>query len=254
MVRAAVAAVPAEGDDWAYLSSGTWSLLGIESDHPVITAESRGFNFTNEAGLGGTTRLLKNIVGLWIVQECRRAWLSAGDDYSYAELARLAAEAEPLRVLIDPTWEEFAKAGRMPEKVAEYCSRTGQAPPKTPGAIIRCVYESLSLLYHETLLQAEKIWGRKVSRLHIVGGGSQSDFFNQLVANAIGLPVTAGPVEATAIGNVLIQALALGDIGSRAQLRQVVKNSFPTKTYQPQDRESWHIALAKFKKLITNTL
>jgi rhamnulokinase len=249
---AAVAAVPAEGENWAFLSSGTWSLLGLETTAPVITRDSREYNFTNEAGLCGTTRLLKNIVGLWIVQECRRDWVAAGDDYSYEDLARLAAEAEPLVSLIDPEQEDFYKPNGMPKKVRDYCERTGQPVPKTPGAIVRCVYESLALCYHQVLRLAEKITGRYVARLHIVGGGSKSDFFNQLVADAIQRPVAAGPVEATAIGNVLIQALALGHIKSHAELRRIVKDSFPSKMYQPRAAAAWTNALAKFQKLNPN--
>jgi rhamnulokinase len=247
---AAVAAVPAEGKDWAFLSSGTWSLLGVEMPQPVITKESREAGFTNEAGLGGTTRLLKNIVGLWIVQECRRAWAAGGEDYSYEDLARLAAEAEPLVSLIDPEWEDFSKPDRMAEKVTEYCTRTGQVVPKTPGAIVRCVYESLALRYAQVLRFAGKISGRPAARLHIVGGGSKSDLFNQIVADATGLPVIAGPIEATAIGNVLIQALALGHLASHAELRGVVKNSFPSKTYEPRPSEIWKKASEKFVDLV----
>jgi rhamnulokinase len=245
----AVAAVPAEGDDWAYLSSGTWSLLGVESPKPVITKESREFNFTNEAGLGGTTRLLKNIVGLWIVQECRRAWLKAGHDYSYDDLAYMATEAEPLKSLIHPADARFYKPDQMPEKVAAYCQETGQTAPSTPGAIIRCVYESLALLYRGTLQQVQTITGRKISQLHIVGGGSKSELLNQMAANATQIPVAAGPVEATAIGNLLVQALALGHLKSHAELRQVVRNSFPTKIYQPQHQAAWEEAWQKFTKL-----
>lgn len=248
----AVAAVPAEGEDWAFLSSGTWSLLGLETKGPVITRDTREYNFTNEAGLGGTTRLLKNIVGLWIVQECRRDWSAAGEDYSYEDLARLAAEAEPLVSLIDPEQEEFYKPNAMPKKVRDYCERTRQPVPKTPGAIVRCVYESLALRYQQVLRIAEKITGRHVARLHIVGGGSKSDFFNQLVADAIQRSVAAGPVEATAIGNVLIQALALGHIQSHAELRRIVKDSFPSKMYQPREAAAWTNALAKFEKLNPN--
>ncbi|HEY0256618.1 MAG TPA: rhamnulokinase family protein [Candidatus Methylacidiphilales bacterium] len=246
---AAVAAVPAEGEDWAYLSSGTWSLLGIESSTPIITKESRACDFTNEAGLGGTTRFLKNIVGLWIVQECRRAWLKEGHDYAYDDLVRLATEAEPLQSFIHPADPRFPKPDRMPQKVADYCAETGQKVPATPGAIIRCVYESLALLYHKTVQQMQKISGRKIARLHIVGGGSKSDLFNQLVANATQIPVLAGPVEATAIGNMLVQALALGHLKSRDELRQVVRHSFPCKVYQPQQQAQWKEALQKFEKL-----
>ena len=247
---AAVAAVPAEqGEDWAYLSSGTWSLLGLESAKPIITKESRHYNFTNEAGLGGTTRLLKNIVGLWIVQECRRTWAKEGRDYSYEELAKLAGEAEPLQALIHPADPRFYKPEQMPQKVAAFCAETGQKAPSSPGAIIRCVYESLALLYRETLRQAEEISGRKVSRLHIVGGGSRSDLLNQMAANATQLPVFTGPVEATAIGNLLVQALALGHLKSAAELRAVVRHSFPCQVFQPEEREAWDEARQQFAKL-----
>jgi len=246
---AAVAAVPAEGEDWAYLSSGTWSLLGIENPTPVINKKSSGHNFTNEAGLGGTTRLLKNIVGLWIVQECRRAWQKEGHNYSYDDLARQAGEAEPLRSLIHPADARFYKPDQMPQKIADYCSETGQPVPATPGAIIRCAYESLALLYRGTLEQLEEISGKTISRLHIVGGGSKSDLLNQMAANATQIPVVAGPVEATAIGNLLIQALALGHLKSSVELRQVVKNSFPGKVYQPEHQAEWEQAWQKFKEL-----
>ena len=245
----AVAAVPAEGEDWAFLSSGTWSLLGMETKQPVITEESREAGFTNEAGLGGTTRLLKNIVGLWIVQECRRAWLAQGEEYTYEDLARLAADAAPLVSLIDPDWEDFGKPDRMPEKITEYCMRTKQPVPKTPGAIVRCVYESLALRYEQVLQLAEKLAGRHAARLHIVGGGSKSDLFNQIVADAIGRPVLAGPVEATAIGNLLIQALALGQVASHAELRGIVRTSFPVKTYEPRTDDAWRKASKKFSNL-----
>jgi rhamnulokinase len=245
----AVAAVPAQGEDWAYISSGTWSLLGIESSSPVITKQSRAYNFTNEAGLGGTTRLLKNIVGLWLVQECRRTWQKEGHDYSYDDLARLAGEAEPLQSLIHPADPRFSKPDQMPQKIADYCRETGQPVPSTPGEIIRCAYESLALLYRGTLQQVCEISGRKISRLHIVGGGSKSDLLNQMAANATQIPVQAGPVEATAIGNILIQALALGHLKSSVELREVVKLSFPGKVYQPEHHAAWEEAWNQFKKL-----
>ena len=245
----AVAAVPAKGKEWAYLSSGTWSLLGIESASPVITSASRNHNFTNEAGLGGTTRLLKNIVGLWIVQECRRAWQKEGHEYSYDDLARLASEAPPLKALIHPGDSRFYKPDQMPQKIADYCAETNQYVPKSPGEVIRCVYESLALLYRGTLQQIQEISGSKISRLHIVGGGSKSDLLNQMAANATQIPVQAGPVEATAIGNILIQALALGHLKSADELREVVRLSFPGKTYEPEQHEAWEQAWNKFKEL-----
>jgi rhamnulokinase len=223
----------------------------METPKPVITGASRAYNFTNEAGLGGTTRLLKNIVGLWIVQECRRTWLKEGHELAYDDLARLASEARPLRSMINPADPIFYKPDDMPQKVADFCARTGQKIPKTPGEIIRCLYESLALLYQVTLQEVQEITGQTASRLHIVGGGSKSDLLNQLAANATQIPVLAGPVEATAIGNLLIQALALGHIKSSSELREIVRNSFPAKAYQPQDQLAWTAASKKFHALRT---
>lgn len=246
---AAVAAVPAQGKDWAYLSSGTWSLLGVEMRSPVITEASRRYNFTNEEGFGGTTRLLKNLIGLWIVQECRRAWQKEGKDYSYEDLTRLASEAKPLRFFINPNAQRFIKPDNMPDKVAAYCRETGQEMPKTPGEIIRCVNESLALLYRRTVEQMEEVSERRIERLHIVGGGSKSDLLNQFTANALKRPVIAGPVEGTALGNVLIQAIALGHLPSLQALRDVVAQSFPGVTYQPQDTAAWDAAYHQFNRL-----
>ena len=216
---AAVAAVPAAGKDWAYLSSGTWSLLGIETRKPIINEQSRSFNFTNEEGYGQTTRFLKNIVGLWILQECRRDWAKRGQDYSYEQLVRLAGEAAPLRSIIHPNAPRFLKPGDMPQKVADYCQATGQPVPGTPGEFVRCVCESLALLYAQTMREIETVTGRKLKALHIVGGGGKNELLNQFAANATGVTVHAGPVEATAIGNMLIQALALGHLESHEQLQ-----------------------------------
>jgi len=246
---AAVAAVPASGEDWAYLSSGTWSLIGVELPAPLITAEARAHNFTNEAGFGGTTRFLKNIVGLWILQEARRAWLREGLDLDYATLAIQAGMAEPFRALINPNDPRFWKPDDMPKKIAAYCRETGQPPPETPGQFTRCIYESLALLYRRTIEELEKVTGRTIARLHIVGGGSQSALLNQFAANATGRPVLAGPIEATALGNVLIQAIALGHLASLDALREVVRASFEIERYGPTDRGAWQQAFARFAGL-----
>jgi rhamnulokinase len=243
---AAVAAVPGEGDDWAYLSSGTWSLLGLELPEPLLKPEVLDAGFTNEVGYGGSIRFLKNIVGLWIVQECRRAWEEKGESYSYDDLTRLAEEALPLQSWIDPRDERFAKPGDMPQKIAAFCRETGQPAPETPGAVIRTVLESLASLYRVVLADAERLSGRKIKRLHLVGGGSKNRLLNQLAANATGREVLAGPVEATAIGNVLIQALALGEIRSLAELRGVVRRSFDMERFQPESREKWEWAAQRF--------
>jgi rhamnulokinase len=246
---AAVAAVPASGDGWAYLSSGTWSLLGVESAEPVITARSRELNFTNESGYGGTTRFLKNISGLWIVQECRRTWAARGEDLDYATLTAMAAEAPALRSLIVPTAAEFSKPGDMPARIADFCRRTGQPVPSTPGGITRCALESLALVYKKTLDELEEVTGKAIDRIHIVGGGCKNTLLNQCAADATGRKVLAGPVEATALGNILIQALALGRLGSLAELREVVRNSFPLEEYTPSAPDKWRAAHARFAEL-----
>ena len=242
---AAVAAVPAEGDDWAFLSSGTWSLIGVELPEPLINDAVRRANFTNEAGFGGTTRFLKNMSGLWLLQECRREWAA---EYGYEELTRLALETEPLRSLINPTSPRLARPDQMPRKIQEECEANGEPVPVTPGQIARCIQESLALSYRITFEQLQALTGRTLNRLHIVGGGSQSKLLNQAAADAIGCPVIAGPVEATAIGNLLVQAVALKDIESLAALRKIVRDSFPVTTFNPGDRQAWDEAFARFRK------
>jgi rhamnulokinase len=250
---AAVAAVPAEeGEDWAYLSSGTWSLLGLELPQPLISEKVRERNFTNEAGFGGTTRFLKNIVGLWILQESRREWARQGMELDYASLTREAENAEPFRSLIDPRAIRFLKPGEMPQKITLFCAETGQSAPETPGQFVRCIFESLALLYRVTLEELEQLSGRTIRRLHIVGGGSQSALLDQFAASATGRRVVAGPAEATAIGNVLLQAIALGQLGSLATLRQVVRDSFALHTFEPIAPEAWAGAYQRFNAFITS--
>jgi rhamnulokinase len=244
---AAVAAVPAqEGEDWAYLSSGTWSLLGLELPQPLISEKVREHNFTNEAGYDGTTRVLKNIIGLWILQESRREWARQGRELDYATLTREAEKAEPFRSLIDPRSARFLKPGEMPQRIVAFCSETGQPAPETPGQFVRCIFESLALLYRVTLEELEHLSGRTIRRLHIVGGGSQSALLNQFAASATGRQVVAGPAEATAIGNVLLQAIALGHLGSLAALREVVRDSFVLQTFEPIAPEAWRAAYQRF--------
>jgi len=246
---AAVAAVPAEGDDWAYLSSGTWSLIGVELPEPLINDAVRAANFTNEAGHDGTTRFLKNISGLWLLQECRRAWAKEGTQYGYDELTHLALETQPLRSLINPNSPKLARPEMMPHKIQELCLAQGEPVPETPGQVARCILESLALTYRIVFEQLRHLTGRPLARLHIVGGGSQSTLLNQAAADAIGVPVIAGPVEATAIGNLLVQAIALGDIDSMASLRRTVRDSFPVTTYTPKDRQAWDAAFERFQQL-----
>ena len=251
---AAVAAVPAAGDDedggdWAYLSSGTWSLLGVDLLEPLINAEVQAANYTNEIGYGGTVRFLKNIVGLWIVQECRRGWRAEGTHYTYDELMLLASEAGPFRSLINPADARFVKPEAMPEKIVQFCRETGQPVPKTPGQVVRCILESLALSYRQTLHQLQSLTGRSLRRLHIVGGGSQNALLNQFAANAAGIPVLAGPVEATAIGNLLLQAVTLGHLESLAALRQTVRASFTIQTFEPAAADAWQAAAQRFQQL-----
>jgi rhamnulokinase len=245
---AAVAAVPSgEGSDWAYLSSGTWSLIGVELSEPLINPQVLEANFTNEGGYGGTTRFLKNVVGLWILQECRRTWETAGNPYDYATLNQLASDAPPLVSLIDPSDDRFLKPGGMPEKIAAFCRETGQPIPASVGATVRCILESLALMYRRQLGILESLTGRTITKLHIVGGGSQSALLNQFSANATGRTVIAGPVEGTAIGNVLIQAIAAGELKSLADLRTCTRESFPVSTFTPSGDPAWQHATERFE-------
>jgi rhamnulokinase len=253
---AAVVGVPASVQqsasgtaNWAYLSSGTWSLLGLELPAPILTDRCRELNFTNEIGFGNSVRLLKNIVGLWLVQECRRDWAQVDLDYDYATLTRLAAVAEPFRSLINPADPRFIAPDGMPGRIASYCRATGQPVPETPGQFIRCALESLALEYRRTLRQAEELAGTKVDRLHIVGGGSKNELLNQFTASACGVPVLAGPAEATAIGNILVQAIALGHLPSLAAGRETVAKSFATVRYEPRDAAQWKAAWERFVRL-----
>lgn len=246
---AAVAAVPSISDDWAYLSSGTWSLIGVELRQPLITDAAREHNFTNEAGYGNTTRFLKNIVGLWLLQESRRAWERQGLQLDYSELHHLAEEAEPLRSLIHPNDSRFLGPNNMPAEIAGYCLENGQVVPETPGQFARCILESLALLYRQCLDNLEEVTGRTIRTLHVVGGGSQSRLLNQFTANTTARTVLAGPVEATAIGNLLIQAIAMGQLDSLDELRRVVRNSFTIDTYKPQTTAQWQQAAERFANL-----
>jgi len=245
----AIAAVPAEGRGWAYISSGTWSLMGIESDRPIITDRTRDLNITNEGGVGRTFRVLKNISGLWLVQECRRAWASE-TDLSYAELTAAAGEAEPFGSLLDPDHPDFMSPDDMPQAIADYCRRTGQAAPDTRGAYVRCILDSLALKYRFVLDQLRQISEHDIDRIHIIGGGSQNELLCRLTADATGLDVLAGPVEATAIGNLLVQAMAVGRIDSLEELRQVVRSSFESVAYRPRHTKEWEAAYGRFSELL----
>jgi rhamnulokinase len=248
----AVAAVPAQGEGWCYISSGTWSLMGVEIPGPVITDRVLAFNFTNEGGVGGTIRLLKNVMGLWLVQECRRTWERVGQTFSYDALTRLAEQARPFASLIDPDHDSFLLPASMPAAIAAFCTRTGQPAPTEPGAVVRCALESLALRYRWVLERLEELTGRRIEVIHIVGGGSQNRLLNQLTADACNRVVLAGPVEATALGNVLVQAIGLGLLGSLADARAVVRRSFAVERFEPNQPDRWAEPYARFGRLITS--
>ncbi len=246
----AVAAVPAESKHYAYISSGTWSLMGAEVTSPVITPKSRQFNFTNEGGVCNTIRLLKNIAGMWLIQECRRTWMAAGEGLSYQEITQMAGAAPSFTAIINTDASEFLAPGDMPARIRDYCAHTGQPVPETRGALVRIVLESLALKYRWTLERLEELLGYRLDTLHIVGGGSRNLLLNQFTADAIGRPVIAGPVEATAIGNVLMQLLALGHIASLGEGREVVRRSFEMATYLPGAMAPWDTAYGRYLDLI----
>jgi rhamnulokinase len=238
----AVAAVPAQGADFAWISSGTWSVVGAEVREPVIDARSLRYNFTNEGGVCGTFRFCRNVMGLWLVQECRRTWAQQGQERSYGELAEMAAAAQPLKAVIDPDDGEFLKPGDIPARIRAFCQRTAQAVPETQGEIVRCALEGIALKYRWVLERAEEMLGRRLAPLHIVGGGTQNRLLSQLTADATGRMVIAGPVEATAAGNVLIQMIALGHAASLSEAREVMHRSCELETFEPRPRGAWGAA------------
>jgi rhamnulokinase len=247
----AVAAVPARGRSHAYISSGTWSLMGIESAEPLITAQTRALNFTNEGGVCGTIRFLKNIMGLWLVQECRRAFAKAGDNFDYATLTQMALAAPTFGAVIDPDHAGFLNPASMPQAIAAYCAETGQTPPEGPGPLVRCCLEGLALKYRWVMEKLESIRGSRLDAINMVGGGTQNVLLCQLAADCCQRPLMAGPVEATAAGNLLMQALAVGELSSIEELREVVRNSFDVVTYYPQATEAaaWDAAYERFLAL-----
>jgi rhamnulokinase len=245
----AVAAVPASGPGFAWISSGTWSVVGAEVPEPVINAQSLAHNFTNEGGVCGTFRFSRNVMGLWLVQECRRTWASQGQEHEYAELAAIAARAQPFQAVIDPDYVEFFKPGDMPARIRDYCRATGQPVPEGEGAIVRCALESIALKYRWVLERLEEILGYRLEPLHIVGGGTQNRLLSQFTADATRCQVITGPVEATAVGNVLMQMLALGHINSLAEGRAIMRSSFELSVFEPGPRDWWDEA---YERLLTS--
>jgi len=248
----AVAGVPTANTgraNWAYISSGTWSLMGVEVNKAVLSPRALELNMTNEGGLDGTYRLQKNIMGLWLVQQCKRSFDAAGRKYDYAQLVRLAAKAKPLRSLVNLNDPRFLNPTDMPKTIQEFCRETKQSVPKTDGELIRCCYESLALKYRETLGSLEELAGNKIEVIHIVGGGSQNKILNQFTADACQRPVLAGPVEATAMGNLLTQVRANGELGSLAEMREVVRQSSDVTRYEPSPAPAWNEAMSRFATL-----
>jgi Sugar (pentulose and hexulose) kinases len=248
--QSAMVAVPTVEQNFIFLSCGTWSLLGTELDRPQIDALSERYNITNEGGYQQKTSFLKNIIGLWLIQESRRQWLREGMEYSFVTLEEMAKKALPLRSLIDPDAPEFIAAGNIPERIRQFCRRSGQAVPQTAGEIVRCINESLALKYCYVLEQLEECTGRKYPAIHMVGGGTQSSLLCQFTANACDCKVMAGPVEATVLGNIVLQLIAAGSIPDLATGRRIVAESQPVIEFRPQDRSLWEEAYKKFKELI----
>ena len=249
----AVVGVPAESEYFAYLSSGTWSLLGFELPEPIVNDASFKVNMTNEGGYGNTTRFLKNVMGLWLLQESRRTWEVAGMAYGYEELVEFARQSKALVSLIDPDDPVFLAPGDIPSRIRAYCKQTGQPVPESTGSIVRCIFESLALKYRYVLRQLVMLTSRHVEVLHVVGGGSQNPLVCQMSADATGYKVLAGPVEATALGNSLVQLIALGELGSIAEGRALLRASFPLTVYEPHDIESWDAADSRFIRLVEQT-
>ncbi|MBR7161090.1 MAG: rhamnulokinase [Clostridia bacterium] len=248
----AVLAVPAKNEKFIWISSGTWSIMGTETKDPVISEKSKEYNFTNEGGYGDTIRFSKNITGLWVEQESKRQWEREGEKISFAELAEMAAEAEPLRCFIDPDDARFATPGNIPKRIADYCRETGQFVPQTKGEIVRCILESLAMRYRYTVECIDEMCGERIPAINIVGGGTKEEQLSQFAATACGRPVYAGPVEATAIGNIAAQAIALGAIKDMWEAREIIANSFEIKEYQPETEKmaAWDEAYGRFLKLI----
>ncbi|NLF08720.1 MAG: rhamnulokinase, partial [Pirellulaceae bacterium] len=251
----AVMAVPAasrpgQQPDWCYVSLGTWALMGVEAPRPLVNDDVLRLNFTNEGGIGGTTRLLKNITGLWIVQECRRAWNSVGENLDWESLNKLAAAAKPLQRFLNPDAADFQSPGDMPAAIAEFCRRTGQAAPESKGDVLRCALESIAMRFRQVFEMCQELNGGRIETIHIVGGGTQNRQLCQAAADACARRVVAGPIEATAIGNLMMQALADGGVSSIAEAREVIRRSFPVEEYIPQNTAAWDEAYECYRSVV----
>lgn len=246
----AIVSVPTMEKDFVYISCGTWSLFGTELDEPLINEEGLKASYTNEGGYNGKIRFLTNIMGLWLIQECKRAWKKEGTDLSFPELVCLSEQADAFKCFVDPDYVEFAKPGNMPQKVQKYCQITGQYVPQTIGEIARCIYESLALKYRYAFDNLKKLTGKDYKSIHILGGGANASNLCQMTANACGVSVWAGPTEATAVGNIAVQLMASGALKDINEARSVIKDSFDVKEYLPSDMDAWNEAFEKFKAII----
>ena len=248
--QSAITATPCEFDDFAFISCGTWSLFGTEVKEPIINEASKKLNVTNEGGYDYTTAFLKNICGLWLIQESRRQWIREGKEYSYAELEKLALECEPFKCFIDPDAPEFAPMGNLPRRVKEYCEKTGQYVPQTVGEIIRCIYESLALKYRYTFDGIKECTGKDYDRIHVMGGGTKDKLLLQMTAQSCNVNVYGGPIEATALGNVAIQLMSTGAIKDIKEARKIIAKGENLKLYEPKDNADWEKAYEDFKNII----
>ena len=247
--QSAITAVPCESGDFAFLSSGTWSLFGTELQKPIVNETSLKINITNEGGFGGTTGFLKNIIGLWLIQESRRQWQREGKDYSYADLEKLALSEEPFKCFIDPDAPEFVPQGNIPERVREFCRKTGQYVPESVGEIMRCIYESLAMKYRMTFEKLCECTGKDYPVIHVIGGSTKDGLLCRMTASSCGKTVKAGPIEATVMGNVAVQLMSDGTIGSISEARKAVAASESLKTYEPENTDEWIKAYESFVKI-----
>ena len=245
----AVVAVPAQNEDFVWVSSGTWSIMGVETNQPVVNNQALEYNFTNEGGVFGTWRFSKNVMGLWLVQECRREWMRRGEEKSFDALTQQASESESFLSVIDPDYPEFLHPGDMPARIQKFCADTNQHVPQTKGQIVRVALEGIALKYRLVLERLEELTGKQLGPIHIIGGGTKNRLLNQFTADSTGRTVITGPVEATAIGNILMQAIGMKHLGSLAEAREVVRASFEQEVFEPKRTEDWDEAYARLQKV-----
>ena len=248
--QSAITSVPCEDGDFAFLSSGTWSLFGTELDRPIVNETSMNINITNEGGFDDSTGFLKNIIGLWLIQESRRQWKREGEEYSYADLEKLALAAEPFKCFIDPDAPEFVPHGNIPERVREFCRRTGQYVPETVGEVMRCIYESLAMKYRLTFEKLRECTKRDYPVIHVIGGGTKDGLLCQMTANSCDRTVKAGPIEATVMGNVAVQLMSDGSVDNIGQARKIIADSSELKIFEPKDTGDWAKAYEDFLKIV----